>query len=274
MKNRAPMEIPEIKGDGLHMAQRMNMFASKNPPDNTIKRIEELEKQMKDLMGRPVGGSGLDADAMDKLNDLLRRVQALETRADKTDNKLKGHEDQLSDHERRIKALEAMDFSGPANVSGDIDTAAILKQVNLVRTELNQVRNDQNAFQTKVTNDLEALRLEMRAYTDKEVSEVKAFAKKQIQDAMESLKYELDRLRAEFETFKSKDFRDLEARVTALEKKLRSLQDAFNNLQIPASSGNNGVSQEAFNALQQRVADLEDALNHLRNEFAKWMKEM
>ena len=91
---------------------------------------------------------------------------------------------------------------------------------------------------------------------------------------MDSLKYELDRLRAEFETFKSKDFRDLEARVSALEKKFRALQDAFNNLQIPASSGNNGVSQEAFNALQQRVADLEDALNHLRNEFAKWMKEM
>ena len=67
---------------------------------------------------------------------------------------------------------------------------------------------------------------------------------------MDSLKYELDRLRAEFETFKSKDFRDLEARVSALEKKLRAMQDAFNNLQIPASNGNNGVSQEAFNALQ------------------------
>ena len=60
----------------------MNMFASKNPPENTIKRIEELEKQMKDALAKlanqpkPVAaaaaaGPGLDADAMDKLNDLL-----------------------------------------------------------------------------------------------------------------------------------------------------------------------------------------------------------
>lgn len=81
-------------------------------------------------------------------------------------------------------------------------------------------------------------------------------------------------MRAEFEGFKNKDFKDLEARVSALEKKFLSLQNAFNNLKIPESSGGGGVSQEAFNALVQRVADLEDALNHLRNEFAKWMKEM
>jgi len=36
--------MPEIKGDGLNMADLMNMFASKNPPENTIVRIEELEK--------------------------------------------------------------------------------------------------------------------------------------------------------------------------------------------------------------------------------------
>ena len=35
-------EMPDV-GDGLNMAQLMNIFASKNPPDNTIKRIEELE---------------------------------------------------------------------------------------------------------------------------------------------------------------------------------------------------------------------------------------
>ena len=70
------------------------------------------------------------------------------------------------------------------------------------------------------------------------------------------------------------EFKDLEARVTALEKKFLQLQSAFANLKIPESSGGGGVSQEAFNALVQRVNDLEDALNHLRNEFAKWMKEM
>ena len=43
--------MPDV-GDGLNMAQLMNIFASKNPPDNTIKRIEELEAQVKDLLSR------------------------------------------------------------------------------------------------------------------------------------------------------------------------------------------------------------------------------
>ena len=152
------------------------MFASKNPPENTIKRIEALEKMVDELRNRPVAtgnsGPGLDADAMDKLNDLLRRVKDLETRADKSDRRHEQEESQLEDHERRIRALESMDHS-PVTVSGDVDTAAILKQVNLVRTELNQVRNDHNALSTKVTNDLEALRIELRAYTDKECKDLK-----------------------------------------------------------------------------------------------------
>ena len=65
----------------------------------------------------------------------------------------------------------------------------------------------------------------------------------------------------------------MEARVTALEKRFKALSDAFANMKVPEAAGG-GVSQEAFNQLVQRVNDLEDALNHLRNEFVKWMKEM
>jgi len=92
-------------------------------------------------------------------------------------------------------------------------------------------------------------------------------------DVGDRLQHEVDRLRAEFEQFKNKDFKDLELRVQALEKKFLNLANAFANMKMPEASGG-GVSQEEFNALVQRVADLEDALNHLRNEFAKWMKEM
>jgi len=63
------------------------------------------------------------------------------------------------------------------------------------------------------------LRLELRGYTDKEVSESKSALSKKIDSCIEALKYEQDRLRAEFENFKNRDFKDLEARVTALEKK-------------------------------------------------------
>ena len=72
--------MPEIKGDGLDMSELMKMFASKNPPDNTINRIKALEDMMSDVnkkLGSLSGsgsGSGLNEDAMNKLNDLLRRV--------------------------------------------------------------------------------------------------------------------------------------------------------------------------------------------------------
>ena len=136
------------------------------------------------------------------------------------------------------------------------------------------MRNDFTSFKEQTAIDLDKLRMELQAYTDKEIGDFKRVVTQKIDSAIETLKYEVDRLRAEFETFKSKDFRDLEARVSALEKKFRLLNDAFSNLKIPQSTGDGGVSQEAFNALAQRVQDLEDALNHLRDEFARWMKEM
>ena len=242
------------------MNQMMNLFACKNPPDNTIKRIEALEDQMKDALANN-----------DKINDLLRRVQSLETRADKTDRRLDISDDTLADHERRIKALESVDTSAP---TGELDTAAILKQLKLVQVEVSSMRNDFNAFKEQTAVDLDKLRVELTAYTDKETGTLKTQLDNKITQAFDSLKYDLERLRAEFETFKSKDFRDLEARVTALEKKFKLLNDAFANLKIPESTGTGGVSQEAFDQLVARVNDLEDQLNHLRNEFAKWMKEM
>lgn len=121
LKNRQPVASG---GDGVDMNALMNLFACKSPPDNTINRIEALENQMLDALANK-----------DTINDLVRRVQALETRADKSDNKLDGHENMLADHERRIKALESMDLS-PSAPTGDIDTGAILKQLKLVQSEV------------------------------------------------------------------------------------------------------------------------------------------
>ena len=183
--------MPEIKGgDGLDMAQLMDLFASKNPPDNTIKRIEALEADMakvKDKLGRmgtggPAVSSGLDEDAMDKLNDLLRRVQSLETRADKTDRQMGDHEGKLQNHEQRITVLEAKDFTPAVSASGEIDTSAILQQLNLVKAEVNNMRNDFNNYQTKMQQDLDALRLEMRNYTDAETDSLKKQAMKKIDE--------------------------------------------------------------------------------------------
>jgi predicted nucleic acid-binding Zn-ribbon protein len=176
---------------------------------------------------------------MDKIADLLKRVQSLETRADKSDRSLASHAENLADHERRIKALESMGAASNVTVSGEIDTNAILKQVNLIRQEF------VNFKEVKYVSDLESLRLELRGYTDKETLNLKNMLSKKITDGIDSLKYELDRLRAEYENFKNRDFKDLEARVTALEKKLQRLESAFSNFKIPDASGG-GISEEAF----------------------------
>ena len=172
LKNKPPIEIPDIPaGDGLDMAQLMNIFAAKTPPDNTINRIEALEKKVTDLLNRPIpepqiihqtvqnvknvtqeapvqaapvpvepAGPIIDQASLDKIDDLLRRVQGLETRADKTDRHQAQQDETLTDHERRIKALEAMDLSAsvpvPVSSSGEIDTAAILQQINIVKAEV------------------------------------------------------------------------------------------------------------------------------------------
>ena len=248
LKNRAPVTSG---GDGVDMNQMMNLFACKSPPDNTIKRIEALE------------------ESQDKMNDLMRRVQSLETRADKTDRRLDISDETLADHERRIKALESMDAP-----SGDIDTATVMKLLKQVQVEVSQVRQDFTDFKTQMAADLDKLRQELINYTDKETGDLKKQMVQKIDSAMDYLRNDLDRLRAEFENHKNKDFRDLEARVAALEKKFKLLNDAFANLKIPESSGPGGVSQEDFNNLVARVNDLQDQLNLLRNEFAKWMKEM
>ena len=52
------------------------------------------------------------------------------------------------------------------SASGEIDTNAILQQLNMVKAEVNSLRSDFTNYQTKVTQDLDALRLELRGYTD------------------------------------------------------------------------------------------------------------
>jgi|Transcript_7332 hypothetical protein len=145
--NRAPVQMPEIKGEGLDMGELMKIFAAKSPPDNTIKRIEELEAQMADVNDRLKNSGDLD--------DLLRRVQSLETRADKSDRRFEKDEDVLENHERRIKALEAMDLSASAPVTGEVDTAAILKQLNLVRAETSSLRQEFSDYKAKMIGDLD-----------------------------------------------------------------------------------------------------------------------
>ena len=100
---------------------------------------------------------------------------------------------------------------------------------------------------------MDKLRAELRGYTDQETTLVEEKVSQKIDVLKDQLVTEQERLRSEFETFRNKDFKDLEARVAALEKKYQRLQEIINNLNIPQAAGGGGVSQEAFDALVIRV---------------------
>jgi len=135
-------------------------YASKLAPDNTIKRIEALEKMVAELKSRPQG-DGVDKDALanlvdkDSFESLKQRVKALEGDNDSNKNRLKTAEEEIEALKRMIAAMSNI---GKGDNS-KIDTNAILMKINMLQEEL-RVKAD------KV--DLETLRLEMRKYTDQE----------------------------------------------------------------------------------------------------------
>ena len=59
---------------------------------------------------------------------------------------------------------------GGGAVSGDIDTAAILKRVNVVELDAKDLRKNLTDLQHKEEADIAELRLEMKGYTDKETA--------------------------------------------------------------------------------------------------------
>ena len=71
-------------------------------------------------------------------------MQSLETKDKEKDRRFDKDEEVLADHERRIKALEAMDMT--ASPTGEVDTGAILKQINLIRAETSSLRQDFNDY--------------------------------------------------------------------------------------------------------------------------------
>ena len=163
LMGRKPAEVPvmpDIKaGDGLELASLMNIFASKNPPDNTIKRIYDLENLFKDLSGRVKGFDGLT----DRLASLEGRVAKLETRADDSDKRLDTHDADIEELKRRLSALEGIEI--PDAAPTNLDTAGIMKQIQLVKNEFNTFKIEMPKKAPVV--DLEKLRLDMKEYTDK-----------------------------------------------------------------------------------------------------------
>lgn len=66
-----------------------------------------------------------------------------------------------------------------------------------------------------------------------------------MQDSLEGLRFEIERLRAEFENFKNRDFADLVSRVATLEKKISTLINTVSNIKMPENVGNNSNITDA-----------------------------
>lgn len=193
-------------GGSVDLSGFEKLFAKLDPPHNTIKRIEALEK----LVG----------DDDNHGNVISRLVKLEEGHLKLTNNDLVQDKD-IDELKKKLAALEEKINNLPKEappapapimeIKGEVDTSMIMQQINALRVDINK-KADQHS--------LDALRAELKSYTDEEVA--KALGR--FKDDLSNLRNLIEMLRAEFETFKDRDFADHTARISALEKKIIALQ--------------------------------------------------
>lgn len=160
---------------------------------------------MKDLINQPQPKSeGIEKSAFESLK---ARVAELEKGSEATNARMKHAENEIEALKRMIQAMGNI---GSGKGDTNIDVTQILVRINLIAEEVKSKAE-------KV--DLDKLRLDLQKYVDRECQKVE----KQTNDLRNDLRNELDRLRAEFEQHRAKDFMALVDRVAALEKQIKLL---------------------------------------------------
>lgn len=140
----------------------------------------------------------VDKDAFESLK---QRVASLEQGASETNARVKNAENEIEALKRMIQAMGNIG-QGKGDTT-NIDATQILVRINLIAEEVRSKAE-------KV--DVEKLRLDFTKYTDRECQKVEKLTI--------DLRHEIDRLRAEFEQHRSKEFNPLVERVAALEKRM------------------------------------------------------
>ena len=97
------------------------------------------------------------------------------------------------DIEALKRMLESLGNMDTGKGGAEIDTSAIMMKINLLSEELKK-----KADRTEVEKTL----IDSKKYTDKEST----MLNKKINEGLDGLRFEIERLRAEFEQHKSKDF--------------------------------------------------------------------
>lgn len=153
-------------------------------------------------MNKGDSSKGLDRFVdKDAFESLKQRVASLEKGASETNTRVKNAENEIEALKRMMQAMGNIgQGKGDTN---NVDVTQILVRINLIAEEV----------RTKAEKiDVEKLRLDLQKYTDRECQKVEKLTV--------DLRNEIERLRAEFEQHRSKEFNPLVERVAALEKRL------------------------------------------------------
>lgn len=213
------------------------MFASKLAPDNTINRIEELEKLWGNFNARLEG-----LEKNNEMVDLRARVTELEKNS-KGEAYYQGIEGRIKSLEDSFAALKlGLTATSQSSGSSNLDTGAIMMRIQLLSDELNKKAD-------KI--ELHELHSKIEEKIQKEITIVK----NNLNDSLNGLRKEIQMLRDDLEFLRQKEIANIMERLSALEKRLTVMQQAMGNMKggpavIEHVSGNDDA---ALRELSNRV---------------------
>ena len=226
----------------------------------------------KDSIG-PTNASQINLDKIfEELDNLNSNDMDLTTRIQYLEKALKGSLGTIKIHTTEINELKLN--SGPMEpikTDGPIDTSAIFAKIKQVEVQLMSFREKTDSEFVDVRGDMEKMKVDYKAYTDKAVSDLNDRLTYKYDQAIKGLNHDLEMLRAESEQQK-KAHDALELRVAALEKKIQAILDKLSTM--GNNTGGPVMDDGRIANLERRVQALEDALEALKNDIARWIKEL
>jgi hypothetical protein len=190
------------------------------------------------------------------------RIEALEAATKALQERPEGsgqdHTQTLEKHWTEIEKLMNQMNASTSAANGDIDTATIMRKIHSLETSL-------------IDKADKAEIVKARAHTDEKIAEAMAETEKTVA----SIRNEVGNFREEYFLFVSKDHTNLEGRVTILEKKISAMSKKIEGMPMPEYSASNGnVDEGVIIQINNRLGDLEANYEDLRDQFAKWIKQV
>lgn len=222
------------------------MFASKLPPDNTIKRIEELENALKAMMERL---GNLEKQPNILFIDLKVRIELME---------------------KDLRAITDL-HPGEKFVAIDESFKKLMIQISGLNVASAPMMPSSDG-KIDMTPIMQRLAMLEATKADKVDVEKKT---NQLGDYITALRQEIGQVSGSLELLKSKDIVMIIDRITALEKRFTVLSDKVGGIKMPEFHSGGGHSDEGrLREIEGRVTAVEQELINLRNQFSHLIKEM